>query len=200
LRYYDCERGSVYLDGIDILDYSVEDLHNEMAVVSQEPELIDASLENNLLYGLKRVVSPGELGAALHKSQLNEVAERLPLGLQTRLGDRGVKLSGGERQRVAICRTILKHANIIILDEATSSLDSQTEQNIQSALEVVMEKSTVIVIAHRLSTIKSADQIVVIGDGIVLETGNFSSLINKVDGHFRALWKAQSSKSDVSGN
>ncbi len=161
-----------------------------MALVSQETLLLHESLRNNITYGLKRDVSEEELSRVLEQSRLTDFIAKLPQGLATLVGDRGVRLSGGEKQRVSIARALLKNASILILDEATSSLDSRTEKLIQEAIDEAVHGRTSIVIAHRLSTIRNADKIIVLEEGRVVEEGALESLLEK-RGLFFTLWEEQ---------
>lgn len=189
MRFYDCAPGHLFIDEVDIRDYSIPSLRRHLALVSQQAELFNDTLRSNITYGLK-TVPDGQLVRALKQARLTEFVLKLPRGLETEIGDRGVQLSGGERQRVAIARALLKRADILLLDEATSSLDSRTERLIQEALAEVMRGKTALVIAHRLSTIKHADKIVVLEHGRVVEQGNFVELL-AARGAFYELWQAQ---------
>ena len=189
MRYYDCEPNSVFIDGVDIRDFGLTTLLNHIALVSQDTLLLHDTLANNITYGLSDV-SEKELQEAIKRARLTELVKKMPQGLKTLIGDRGVKLSGGEKQRVAIARALLKKAEILILDEATSSLDSRTEKLIQEAIDDAIKGRTAIVIAHRLSTIQHADSIAVIEDGKSTEVGTLDELIAK-KGTFSKLWEEQ---------
>ena len=160
-----------------------------MALVSQETILLHESLKSNIAYGVGEV-SESALNEAIERARLTEYVSNLPNGLNTLVGDRGVKLSGGEKQRVSIARALLKGSEILLLDEATSSLDSRTEALIQEALDEVSRGKTSIVIAHRLSTIKHADNIVVIENGKCVEQGKLEELLSK-KGRFHEYWEQQ---------
>jgi subfamily B ATP-binding cassette protein MsbA len=189
MRYYDCPEQSIFIDGTDIRDFTLESYLKHVALVSQETLLLHDTLRNNIAYGLADV--PEErLREAMKRARLEEFIAKLPQGLETLIGDRGVKLSGGEKQRVSIARALLKDAEILILDEATSSLDSRTEMLIQEAIDDAVSGRTSIVIAHRLSTIKHADKIIVLEEGRVTEEGTLSELLEK-KGAFFALWEQQ---------
>ncbi len=190
MRYYDCTPGTIFLDGTDIREFALDSFLDHVALVSQETLLLHESLRNNIVYGLKREIAEGELRRVLDQSRLTDFVARLPQGLETLVGDRGVKLSGGEKQRVSIARALLKGASILILDEATSSLDSQTEKLIQEAISEAVRGRTSIVIAHRLSTIRNADKIVVLDEGRRVEEGTPEELLEK-RGLFFALWEEQ---------
>lgn len=190
MRYYDCPSGAIFIDGVDIREFTLDSYLARVALVSQETLLLHESLRNNITYGLKREVSEEELARVLDQSRLTDFVAKLPQGLSTLIGDRGVRLSGGEKQRVSIARALLKNASILILDEATSSLDSQTEKLIQEAIDEAVQGRTSIVIAHRLSTIRNADTIIVLEDGRVVEEGELEELLAK-RGLFFMLWEEQ---------
>lgn len=189
MRFYDIGPGRLLLDGQDIRDFTLSSLRRYLALVSQDTILFNDTLKNNLTYGLDTVTAEA-LDQAVRAARLAELVERLPGGLSTEIGDRGVKLSGGERQRIAIARALLKGAQVLILDEATSALDSQTEKLIQAAINEAIVGKTAIVIAHRLSTIQHADQIVVIDQGKLREQGTLNELLAQ-HGLFYRLWQAQ---------
>ncbi len=190
LRLYDVQPNSILLDGQDIRDFTHASLQRHMAYVSQEPALFNETLRYNLTFGLDRDVTDAELAQVAEKARLTEYVQSLPKGWDTEVGDRGVRLSGGEKQRISIARALLKEADILILDEATSSLDSQTERLIQEAVDAAVQGRTAIVIAHRLSTIQNADKIVVLRDGRVMEEGTLEALLER-KGLFSKLWEAQ---------
>ena len=189
MRYYECPPQSIFIDGKDIQSFTLDSYLAHVAIVSQETLLLHDSLRNNILYGLEDVTEEA-LQSVIHRARLADFVEQLPQGLDTLVGDRGVKLSGGEKQRVSIARALLKGADILILDEATSSLDSGTEKLIQEAIDEAITGRTAIVIAHRLSTIKHADTIVVLKDGSKVEEGTLQELLDKKDVLFR-LWEEQ---------
>lgn len=171
MRFYDPSSGSVRIDGVDIREYTLKSLRSKMAMVSQEAFIFDASVRFNIVYGMEGRISGRDIEEAIKKAELGEMLDKLPEGLDTKVGEKGVKLSGGEKQRIAIARAFLKKADILLLDEATSSLDSVTESLIQKALGDLMRGRTAVVVAHRLSTIRNADLIVVVEEGRVVETG-----------------------------
>lgn len=189
MRYYECPPETIFVDGKDIRGFSLDSYLSHVAIVSQETLLLHDSLRNNITYGLEHV-SEKDLKEAVERARLSQYVQQLPMGLETLIGDRGVKLSGGEKQRVSIARALLKKADILILDEATSSLDSQTEKLIQEAVDEAVQGRTSIVIAHRLSTIKHADKIVVLKDGEIAEEGKLEELLEK-KGVFSGLWNEQ---------
>ncbi len=190
LRAYELTRGKIIIDGQNIAKVTQESLWKNIGIVSQEPILFHRSLRENILYG-KPEASEEEVLAASKMAHCHEFIGELDSGYETLVGERGIKLSGGERQRVAIARAILKNAPILILDEATSSLDSESEMLIQEALQNLMKNKTVIVIAHRLSTIRKMDRIIVIDEGIIVEDGSHKELLNRKEGIYHRLWKLQ---------
>jgi ATP-binding cassette, subfamily B, bacterial MsbA len=190
LRLYDVSSGRILIDGVDLKSLTLKSLRKHMAVVSQDIYLFNASLKYNLSYGLDGTVSDEQLLAAMHQAKLETLLSKVPEGLNTLIGDRGIQLSGGEKQRVSIARAILRRCEILILDEATSSLDSETEKDIQEAIRTAMSGKTAIIVAHRLSTIQHVDRIVVIEDGKKIEEGTLSELIEK-KGSFQRHWELQ---------
>ncbi|MGA2862498.1 MAG: lipid A export permease/ATP-binding protein MsbA [Steroidobacteraceae bacterium] len=175
-RFYDPSSGVVLIDGVDIRDYRLADLRRQMSLVSQEVVLFNESIRNNILFGATGI-SEAQLLAAASAAYVMEFVEQLPQGLDTMVGDRGVLLSGGQRQRIAIARALLRDTPILILDEATSSLDTAAERHIQAALDQLVKNRTTLVIAHRLSTIERADRILVMSDGMVVESGAHAELL-----------------------
>lgn len=176
LRFYDVSQGGILIDGQNIRDLKIESLRSLMAVVSQEPVLFNDSIYNNIVFGLQNVSESEVVEAAKIANAYNFIQQQ-ESGFQTTIGDRGMKLSGGERQRLTIARAILRNPPILILDEATSSLDSESEKAVQAALSNAMQNRTVIAIAHRLSTIKHAHQIIVLHEGKIVETGTHETLL-----------------------
>ena len=184
-RMYDVTGGEILIDGHDLRTLDLKNLRNLIAVVSQDVFLFHDTIYQNILLG-KPDASASEVMEAARKAHALEFIERLPQGFETRVGDRGMKLSGGERQRISIARAFLKDAPCLVLDEATSNLDNESEKIVQISLEKLMEHRTTLVIAHRLSTIRNADQIVVLREGSVIQTGTFESLAGS-EGEFRRL-------------
>ncbi|RUO25954.1 lipid A export permease/ATP-binding protein MsbA [Aliidiomarina minuta] len=178
-RFYDYETGSIELDGHDIREYSLKSLRRQFAVVSQSVTLFNDSIANNIAYGAAGDVSQERIEEAVRLAYVHEFADNLPQGLDTMVGENGVMLSGGQRQRIAIARALLRDAPILILDEATSALDTESERHIQEALDNLQENRTSLVIAHRLSTIESADEILVLEHGRVIERGSHEELLEK---------------------
>ncbi len=190
LRLYTPTSGNILIDGQDIALTTQESLHKNIAMVPQDPILFHRTLAENIGYG-RFSSSKKEIEEAASLAHCDEFIKNLPLGLETFVGERGVKLSGGERQRVAIARAILKSAPILILDEATSSLDSHSEMLIQDALDKLMAGRTTIVIAHRLSTIQKMDRIIVVDQGKILEEGSHQELLSNPDSLYKKLWTLQ---------
>jgi ABC-type multidrug transport system fused ATPase/permease subunit len=196
LRFYDPVNGQIIIDGKDSREYSLTALRNHMALVPQDVILFAGTIRENILYGSPGATDEQVRGAARQANAL-EFIESFPDKFETRVGERGVQLSGGQRQRIAIARAVLKNPSILILDEATSSLDSESEHLVQEALDKLMEGRTSIVIAHRLSTIRNADKIIVLEKGKVKETGTHNELINLQDGLYRSLNKLQFEMNNV---
>ncbi|MES2106644.1 MAG: lipid A export permease/ATP-binding protein MsbA [Pseudomonadota bacterium] len=188
-RFYAPDRGDVFLDGISLQDISLRSLREQIAMVSQNVVLFDDTVEANVAYGDPQP-DPARVAAAVQAAHLGEVVKDLPNGLQTMIGDNGMRLSGGQRQRMAIARAIYKDAPILILDEATSALDSESERAVQQALDELMLGRTTLVIAHRLSTIERADRIVVLVDGQIVEIGTHAELL-AAEGVYANLYRLQ---------
>jgi ATP-binding cassette subfamily B protein len=188
-RFYDVLGGSVAIDGHDVRDVTLESIRSQMGVVTQETYLFNATVRDNLRYA-KPDATDDELIAACRAARLDDVIARMPDGLDTNVGERGYRMSGGEKQRLAIARVLLKDPRILILDEATSSLDSQTEADIQAALGPLMEGRTTLAIAHRLSTVLAADRLVVLDQGRLVESGTHRELIER-GGLYSQLYEIQ---------
>ncbi|HTP87497.1 MAG TPA: ABC transporter transmembrane domain-containing protein [Bryobacteraceae bacterium] len=175
-RFYDVTGGAIHIDGRDIRDLQLASLRDHISIVAQDTFLFNDTVANNIRYG-KKNAKPDEIRAAARNALAEEFILQMPAGYETMIGERGVRLSGGQRQRLAIARALLKNAPILILDEATSHLDTESELLVQRALQRLMEHRTVIVIAHRLSTIRRADKIVVLDKGRIVEVGSHEELI-----------------------
>ena len=188
-RLYDVTEGAVTVDGVDVRDLRLESLRGEMGLVTQETYLFNATVRDNLRYA-RDAASDREILDACRVARFDDVVEHMPDGLDTVVGERGYRLSGGEKQRLAIARVLLKDPRILVLDEATSSLDSQTEAQIQEAMGPLMEGRTTVAIAHRLSTVLSADQILVLDEGRLVENGTHAELIER-DGLYATLYEIQ---------
>lgn len=189
-RLYDVQGGQIRIDGQNIRTVTQESLRKSIALVPQEPILFHRSIATNIAYGNPEA-NMEEIIDAAKKAFAHDFIESLPHGYETLVGERGVKLSGGERQRVAIARAVLADAPILILDEATSSLDSLSEHYIQKAMESLMEGRTTITIAHRLATIKAVDRILVFENGKIIEEGRHSDLIHRPDSYYKRLYEMQ---------
>jgi len=190
LRMYSATAGQILIDGQNIASVTQDSLRKNISLVPQDPILFHRTLAENIAYG-KPDATTEEIKRAAQLAHCDEFIKNLPLGFETYVGERGVKLSGGERQRVAIARAILKNAPILILDEATSSLDSKSEALIQDALASLMKEKTTIVIAHRLSTIQKMDRIILIDKGQIVEEGTHESLLKNKDSNYKKLWELQ---------
>lgn len=190
LKFFEVSKGEILIDGKAIDDYALTDLRAAMAIVPQDVVLFGGSIYDNILYGNPKA-SKKEVKEAAQKANAAEFIEAFPDGYSTLVGERGVQLSGGQRQRIAIARAILKNPKILILDEATSSLDSKSEQLVQQALDELMKGRTSLVIAHRLSTIQKADNILVLQEGKLVESGTHQELLAKENGLYRDLKSLQ---------
>ncbi len=190
LRFYKPQFGKIKIDGVDVDEMCLKGLRSQVALVSQETTLFDDTIGRNIMYGMLDQYDEARLQAAIRAAHVDEFLDEMPLGLDTMVGESGLRLSGGQRQRVAIARAIYKNAPILILDEATSALDNKSERYVQDALETLMKGRTSLVIAHRLSTIESADNIIVLDRGQIVEQGPHKKLLKK-GGVYADLHKAQ---------
>ena len=191
-RFYDTTKGSISIDGVNIKDYTLSSLRGQIGTVQQDVFLFNGTIRENVLYG-KLDASDEEVERAIEAAKLKEVIEEFPEGLETPIGERGVKLSGGQKQRLSIARIFLKNPSILILDEATSALDTQTEQFIQNSFDELSKGRTTLVIAHRLATIKNVDRIIVVTPDGIVEQGTHKELLEK-NGHYAELYYAQFGK------
>lgn len=189
LRFFSVEKGRILIDGQDIAHVTLESLRKQIASIPQDPMLFHRSLEDNIRYGNIEASNPEVISAA-KLAHCHEFIQKSPQGYRTLIGERGTKLSGGEKQRIAIARAMLLKAPILILDEATSSLDSVTEKYIQESLEQLMARRTTIIIAHRLSTLAKMDRILVFDKGKIIEQGSHEELLRQ-KGHYAHMWKMQ---------
>lgn len=190
LRFYEPESGSLLFDGTSSNDFSLTDIRNQVAIVPQDVLLFGGTIRENIAYG-RLTASEEEIQIAAKRANAHEFILSFPEGYDTLVGERGVKLSGGQRQRIAIARALLKDPALLILDEATSSLDSESERLVQEALEELMKNRTSVIIAHRLSTIREADRIIVLDKGKVVESGNHIELMKNENGLYRYLSQLQ---------
>ncbi|HEX8563364.1 MAG TPA: ABC transporter transmembrane domain-containing protein [Flavobacterium sp.] len=190
LRFYDINSGEILIDRTSISSYDLEDLRGNMSIVPQDVILFGGSIRENIAYG-KPNATDAEVFAAAQQANALQFINGFPEKFETLVGERGIKLSGGQRQRIAIARALLKNPRILILDEATSSLDSESEKLVQEALEILMQGRTSIIIAHRLSTIRNADQILVLDKGKIVEQGTHNELLKIEDGLYRNLSSLQ---------
>jgi ATP-binding cassette subfamily B protein len=193
LRLFDVDSGKISIDGLDISKATLDSLHDNIGTIPQDPSLFHRTLFENITYGKSNAsgnAAKEEAIAAAKKAHAHEFIENLPLGYRSLVGERGIKLSGGQRQRISIARAFMKNAPILILDEATSQLDSITENLIQESLKNLMRDKTVLVIAHRLSTLEIMDRILVFKNGKIVEDGNHKKLM-ALNGTYKKLWDAQ---------
>ena len=197
-RYYEVDSGEILLDGVAVQDYELANLRDGISLVSQDVVLFNDTIENNLAYGQLKHCSRSDLLRAAEAAHVLDFVKKMPQGLETIVGDKGVLLSGGQRQRIAIGRALLKNAPVLILDEATSSLDSQSERRIQEALNALMQDRTTLVIAHRLSTVEKADCIIVLDQGRIVESGTHKQLLAG-NGRYASLYRVQFSDDTEEG-
>ncbi|WP_254049522.1 ABC transporter ATP-binding protein, partial [Cnuella takakiae] len=191
-RFHDVSSGELLIDGVNIRDYSLQSVREQISIVTQEPILFNDTIAANLQIG-KQNATPEELEAAAKVANAHSFITNKEQGYQTNIGDRGSKLSGGERQRLTIARALVKNPPILILDEATSSLDTESERLVQDAINNMMQNRTSIVIAHRLSTIRHADEIIVLQKGKIVERGTHQQLM-ELGGYYRKLVEMQEVK------
>jgi len=188
-RFYDVAKGTVTIDGMEIRKATLQSLRDQIGVVGQQTLLFNDTVRNNIAYG-RPDIPEAEVITAAKMADAHHFILKLPQGYDTIIGEQGVRLSGGQRQRLSIARALLKNAPILILDEATSSLDTESEREVQTALDRLMEKRTVLVIAHRLSTVRNVDRILVLSDGEIIEEGVHRELM-AMDGEYKKLYELQ---------
>ena len=189
-RFYDVTAGAILIDGVDIRDVTLASLRESIGIVTQDTVLFDDTIANNVAYA-SPAADRAMVEAAARAANAHQFIAALPSGYDTRIGERGQRLSGGQRQRIAIARALLKNSPILILDEATSSLDAESELLVQDALAQLMLNRTSFVIAHRLSTVRRADAIIVLDDGRVREIGRHEELLADPDSHYARLYAMQ---------
>ena len=188
-RFYDPDSGELKIDGQNIKDLTISSVRSVIALVSQEPILFDMSIKENILYS-RPDSTEEEIISAAKSADADSLIAQLPIGYDTVIGENGYSLSGGQKQRVSIARAFLKNAPILLLDEATSSLDTESESLVQEAIKKLMKDRTTLVIAHRLSTIINADQIIVLDDGKIVESGTHEELLSK-NGVYKKLYERE---------
>jgi subfamily B ATP-binding cassette protein MsbA len=192
-RFYSPSAGTIRLDGVDLRELRLDDLRRQIAYVGQHVMLFNDTVAANIAYGAQKRATRERIRDAAEKAHVLEFASRLPQGLDTPIGENGVRLSAGQRQRIAIARALIKDTPILILDEATSALDSQSERIVQLAIDALRQGRTSLVIAHRLSTIENADRIVVLEAGRIVETGTHAQLL-QAKGVYARLYGLQNSR------
>ena len=197
-RFYDIKSGSIKIDGVDIREFSLKSLRQNISMVFQDNFLYSGTIKENIMMGNPEATTE-ELMEAIKSAHLQDLISELPEGLETELGERGMTLSGGQRQRVAIARAMLRNAPIVILDEATSALDNESEAIVQKAMDNLMQNRTVFIIAHRLSTIKSANRIAVINEGELVELGTHEELMTIENGEYKHLYEMQFRTQEING-
>jgi ATP-binding cassette subfamily B protein len=189
-RFYDYTAGSIQLDGRELTDYSRRYLRQQIGKIEQEPFLFSRTIRENITYGLAREVSDAEVEAAARAAAVHEVILTFPKGYQTLVGERGVTLSGGQKQRVALARTLLKNPRILVLDDSTSSVDTETEAEIRTALRNLMANRTTFIIAHRIQSLMNADLILVLDKGRIVQRGTHDQLMLE-PGIYRQVYDVQ---------
>ncbi len=190
-RFYDYTEGSIRVDGVELRDYSRKYMRAQTGIVEQEPFLFSRSIRENITYGVGRDVSDAEVEEAARAASVHTVITEFPDGYQTLVGEKGVTLSGGQKQRIAIARTLLKNPHILILDDSTSSVDTETEAEIRAALNNLMQNRTTFIIAHRIQSVMVADLILVLDDGKIIQAGTHEELLAQEDGMYREIYDIQ---------
>jgi ATP-binding cassette subfamily B protein len=189
-RFYDYTSGSLTLDGVELKDYPREYLRSQIGIVEQEPFLFSRTIRENICYGVGRDVPQEEIESATRAAAIHDVIMEFPDGYNTLVGEKGVTLSGGQKQRTAIARTLLKNPRILILDDSTSSVDTETEASIREALNGLMENRTTFIIAHRIQSVMNADLIIVLDKGQIVQMGTHEELLAQ-DGMYRQIYNIQ---------
>jgi len=190
-RFHEYTSGRILLDGVELKDYSRAYLRKQMGIVEQEPFLFSRSIRENITYGVGREVSQEEVERAAKAAAVHDVILGFPDGYNTLVGEKGVTLSGGQKQRVTIARTLLKNPRILILDDSTSSVDTETEASIRDALNELMQNRTTFIIAHRIQSVMIADLILVLDKGEVIQMGTHQELVSQMDGMYRRIYDIQ---------
>jgi ATP-binding cassette subfamily B protein len=189
-RFYDYDSGSITLDGVELKDYARRYLRQHIGIVMQEPFLFSRTIRENITYGVSREVSEEEVIAAAKAAAAHDFITSFPKGYDTEVGERGVTLSGGQKQRITIARTLLKNPRILILDDATSSVDTETEGEIREALQRLMQDRTTFVIAHRIQSVMTADLVLVLDHGRIVQRGTHDELVAQ-EGIYRRVYDLQ---------
>jgi ATP-binding cassette subfamily B protein len=189
-RFHEYTAGRILLDGVELKEYSRETLRQQIGIVEQEPFLFSRSIGENIAYGVGRKVSQEEIEKAARAAAVHDVILSFPDGYRTLVGEKGVTLSGGQKQRVAIARTLLKNPRILILDDSTSSVDTETEAEIRGALNRLMASRTTFIIAHRIQSVMNADLVLVMDKGLVNQMGRHAELVSR-DGMYRQIYNIQ---------
>jgi ATP-binding cassette, subfamily B, bacterial len=190
-RFHEYTGGRILLDGVELRDYSRSNLRQQIGIVEQEPFLFSRSIRENITYGVGRDISQEEVERAAKAAAIHDVILSFPDGYNTLVGEKGVTLSGGQKQRVTIARTLLKNPRILILDDSTSSVDTETEAEIRGALNELMENRTTFIIAHRIQSVMVADLILVLDKGEVIQMGTHEQLVSQMDGMYRRIYDIQ---------
>ncbi len=190
-RFHEYTSGQILVDGVDLKDYSRAFLRKQIGIVEQEPFLFSRSIRENITYGVGRNVSQEEVERAAKAAAVHDVSLSFPDGYNTLVGEKGVTLSGGQKQRVTIARTLLKDPRILILDDSTSSVDTETEASIRMALNELMENRTTFIIAHRIQSVMIADLILVLDKGEIIQMGTHTELVSQKDGMYRKIYDIQ---------
>jgi len=190
-RFHEYTGGRILLDDVELKDYSRADLRRQIGIVEQEPFLFSRTIGENIMYGVGRDVPQEEVERAARAAAVHDVIMSFPDGYKTLVGEKGVTLSGGQKQRVAIARTLLKNPRILILDDSTSSVDTETEAEIREALNALMKDRTTFIIAHRIQSVMIADQILVLDKGEVVQSGTHAELLQDAAGMYRRIYDIQ---------